>query len=173
MTYTVLKTLHLISFVSWFSALLYGVRLFVYHAEALENGGAAAPVLHAQFSLMSRRLWRAIGHPAMLATAFFGFWLMFEIRAWTQPWFQLKLVLIAGLLAYHFYLQYVRRQLAEKRFRGTSRGLRVWNEVGTLFLVAIVAVAVSKSVAAPFWAMGIFTAFGALIFGVLAFRQRK
>lgn len=171
MTYLVVKSLHIVSFVSWFAALLYGVRLFVYHAEALAKGGESARVLHPQLSLMSRRLWRAIGNPAMIATVVFGTWLMILIEAWKQPWFHLKLLLLAGLFAYHGYLSRIRKQLETQQYAGGSVRLRVLNELGTVFLVMIVFAAVTKSIVASLWALGGFLALAAVIMGALWLRR--
>jgi putative membrane protein len=38
MSYTVLKSIHIIFVVSWFAGLFYLPRLLVYHAEAQEKG---------------------------------------------------------------------------------------------------------------------------------------
>jgi putative membrane protein len=42
------------------------------------------------------------------------------------------------LYLYHFSLQYIYRQQMKGIFRYSSQQLRVWNEVATIFLVAIV-----------------------------------
>src|SRR5690606_19835965 len=110
--------------------------------------------------------------PAMIATFVFGIWLMILIEAWTQPWFHFKLALLAGISTYHGYLSSVRKQLERGTYRGGSVRLRVRNEVGTVFLVMIVFVAVTKSVTASIWAMLGFLIFAALIVAVLMVRRK-
>ena len=148
--YPYIKALHLVSVVSWFAGLLYIVRLFIYHVEAGARPEPERSVLQAQFALMERRLWYAITCPAALATAGFGLWMMVRIRAWEAGWFQLKAVLLLLLIGYHLFCGKIRKDLAAGRCRLSSARLRIWNEVSTLLLFAIVFTAVLKS---P-WAAG-------------------
>ncbi|MDB5106875.1 MAG: protoporphyrinogen oxidase [Fibrobacteres bacterium] len=143
--YPYIKALHLVAVVSWFAGLLYIVRLFIYHVEAASRPEAERKVLEAQFGLMERRLWYGITWPAMVATACFGIYMMIRIRAWEAGWFQLKAVLLCLLIAYHLYCGRIRKDLALGRCRLTSLQLRIWNEVATLLLFAIVFTAVLKS----------------------------
>jgi putative membrane protein len=143
--YLYIKALHLIAVVSWFAGLLYIVRLFIYHVEAGARPEAEAKVLQSQFTLMERRLWYAITWPAMVATAGFGLWMMVLTRAWESHWFQLKLVFLALLILYHFLCGKIRADLALGQCRLSSVQLRIWNEVATLLLFAIVFTAVLKS----------------------------
>jgi putative membrane protein len=156
--YPYLKALHLVFVVSWFAGLLYIVRLYIYHVEAAARPEAERRVLESQFGIMERRLWYAITWPAMILAAFFGSWLMILIHAWEQPWFHLKLGFLALLIGYHLYCGRIRKDLAAGRCRLTSRQLRVWNEVATLLLFAIVFTAVTKSPAmagkAMAWVIG-------------------
>lgn len=172
--YPYLKALHLVFVVSWFAGLLYIVRLFIYHVEAAARPEAERRVLEAQFAIMERRLWYAITWPAMILAAVFGISLMILIRAWEQPWFHLKLVFLALLLGYHLYCGKIRKDLARGACRLTSKRLRVWNEVATLLLFAIVFTAVTKSPAMAGKAMAWVVAVAALATFVLAaVRKRK
>ena len=56
----------------------------------------------------------------------------------SQPWMHLKLTFVALLLFYHFKWQFIILALKKKTFKWTSNKLRIWNEVATLALVAIV-----------------------------------
>ena len=62
------KAFHIVFMVTWFAGLFYLPRLFVYHAEAVDQGSET----DALFQTMERRLLRAIMNPAMFATWFFG-----------------------------------------------------------------------------------------------------
>lgn len=143
--YTYIKALHLVAVVSWFAGLLYIVRLFIYHVEAAARPDAERKVLEAQFALMERRLWYGITWPAFLATAAFGIWLMLLVRAYEASWFHLKLGLLLLLVGYHLSCGKIRKDLAAGACRLTSKQLRIWNEVATLLLFAIVFAAVLKS----------------------------
>ncbi|MDB5049342.1 MAG: protoporphyrinogen oxidase [Fibrobacteres bacterium] len=152
--YLYIKALHLVAVVSWFAGLLYIVRLFIYHVEAEGRPEPERSLLQSQFALMERRLWYGITCPAAIAAAGFGLYMMVRIRAWEAGWFQLKLVLLALLIGYHLYCGRIRKDLAAGRCRLSSVSLRIWNEVATLLLFAIVFTAVLKSPWAAGKAMG-------------------
>lgn len=143
--YPYLKALHLVAVISWFAGLLYIVRLFIYHVESASRPEPERKAFHGQFSLMERRLWYGIAWPAMVAAAGFGTWLMVLVRAWEAPWFHLKAAFLVLLIAYHLVCGSIRKQLAAGTCRWTSVRLRVWNEMATLLLFAIVFTAVMKS----------------------------
>ena len=103
------KALHLVSVISLFAGLFYSVRLFIYHVEALEKPEHERAVLIPQYTLMERRLWLAIVNPALIGTTVFGLWLMWQIHAWTQPWFHVKLALLFLLFGYHGICSRIRR----------------------------------------------------------------
>jgi putative membrane protein len=174
MGYLYLKALHLVSVVSWFAGLLYIVRLFIYHVEAGARPEPERSVLQAQFALMERRLWYGITWPAFIATAVFGLWMMGRIRAWEMPWFQLKAVFLAALIGYHLMCGKIRKDLAAGRCAWTSARLRVWNEVATLLLFAIVFTAVLKSPMAAGKGMAWVAIVAAFGVGLMMFiRKRK
>ena len=173
-TYLYVKALHLVAVVSWFAGLLYIVRLFIYHVEAGSRPESERNVLQNQFALMEKRLWYGITWPAMVATAVFGGWMMIQIRAWEMPWFQLKAIFLVLLIAYHFLCGRIRADLAQGRYRLTSKQLRIWNEVATLLLFAIVFIAVLKSpIAAGKGLIGVIIFATLLMVVMIAARKRK
>jgi putative membrane protein len=171
--YLYVKALHLVAVVSWFAGLLYIVRLFIYHTEAETRPEPERSILQKQFALMEKRLWFGITWPAMIAAAVFGIWLMILTHAWEAHWFQLKACFLVLLIAYHLYCGRIRSDLARGRFRLTSVQLRIWNEVATLLLFAIVFTAVLKSpLAAGKGMMGVL-AFGAALVGVMSVLRKR
>lgn len=54
-------------------------------------------------------------------------------------------VLCVGIVSLSFSLQIIYRQQMKNQFRYSSDQLRIWNEIATLFLFAIVFLAVLKS----------------------------
>lgn len=147
MLYPLIKALHLIAMVAWFAGLFYLPRLLIYAVEAQEKPPAEREPLLAQLEVMGRRLWRGIAWPAMVATLVFGLWLAVLYGGWARPWLHAKLTLVTCLVGYHFVCGRLRRQVAARACRWTSHRLRLWNEVATVLLVAIVLVATLKDAA--------------------------
>lgn len=150
--YSYVKALHIIFIVTWFSGLFYMVRLFVYHTEAHERPEPEKSILQDQFRLMIRRLWLGITWPSAILTLIFGPWMMIMLGG-VPTWLAIKLGFVVGLYAYHFSLQAIYRQQMKGVFRFSSQQLRIWNEVATIFLVAIVMLAVVKQ--SMSWAWGL------------------
>ena len=76
------------------------------------------------------------------------------------------------LVAYHVQFHRQVRRRTQGLAIGSSPGLRLWNEVGTVLLIAIVCVASLKSPARAGLVVLAFAAVGAVIFGILAARRR-
>ena len=168
MTYGIVKALHIIGFTCWFAGLFYVVRLFIYNTEAQEEG---AERLVDQLSLMQRRLWRGITTPAMVLTVIFGLWLV-HLYGTISGWVTTKLILIGLLVGYHHLLGRIHRQLLNRSSTWTTTSLRALNEVATLFLVAIVFVAVLKDGLTLSLATQILGAFVTLLVGGFVIYQR-
>src|SRR5688572_15128382 len=134
--YLYIKALHIIFIVTWFSGMFYIVRLFIYNTEAGEKGELEKQVSRNQFTIMIRRLWLGITWPSAILTLIFGGWIWILLGS-TPKWLIIKLVFVAGLFAYHLSLQFIYGQQSRGIFRYTSQQLRIWNEVATVFLVAI------------------------------------
>lgn len=146
MGFLYIKALHLISVVCWFAGLFYIVRLFIYHTEAQDKPAQERDILSAQFKIMSRRLWYGITWPACIFTIIFGLVLV-SSTYWPMTgyeWLHLKLTLVGLLLAYQIKCHRIFKSLQNNTFKHTSKFLRIWNEVATLLLFAIVFVAVIK-----------------------------
>ena len=146
MSFAVIKSLHLIFMVSWFAGLFYIVRLFIYHTEAQSKSEGEKNVLSEQFIIMEKKLWWIITTPAMILTIVFGVtMLILEPFYLKMGWMHIKLSFVALLLVYHFVSQRILFQLKNNKFNWTSNRLRIWNELATLCLVAIIFLAVLKN----------------------------
>ncbi len=146
MSYETVKALHIIFVVSWFAGLFYIVRLFIYHIEAQKRDETAKEILSEQFKIMEKRLWWIITTPAMILTVVFGTWMLILVPEYLQmPWMHVKLGFVALLLVYHFVCQSIMFNLAKGVFNWKSNSLRLFNEVATLGLVAIVFIVVKKN----------------------------
>ena len=150
--YSYIKALHIIFIVTWFSGLFYMVRLFIYHTEANEKPEPAKSILREQFRVMLRNLWVIITWPSAILTLIFGPWMWIMMNS-LPAWLIIKLCFVAGLYFYHFSLHIIYRQQMKGVFRFSSQQLRVWNEIATIFLVAIVMLVVVKQNMS--WAWGL------------------
>ena len=149
--YPLAKALHIIGFVCWFAGLFYTVRLFIYRVEARDRSPEARAVLEEQLALMTRRLWFGITWPSLIATVGFGSWLLYQYGLWSLSWVHIKLTLVSLLIVYHLISHGIYKQLKTGECKWSSKALRLWNEVATLLLVAIVFVAVYKQGMDALW----------------------
>ena len=91
------------------------------------------------FTIMEKKLWWIITTPAMVLTVLFGAWmLVLNPGLLSLPWMHIKLSFVALLLVYHFVCQHLLKKVANGVFTWTSTQLRLWNELATLVLVAVV-----------------------------------
>ncbi len=148
--YFYIKALHIIFVVTWFSGLFYIVRLFVYSAESNAKHEPERSILLKQFSVMQKRLWYGITWPSAILTLIFGIWI--GILYGSLPtWLLIKLFFVLALFIYHLSLHSIFLQQQRGNFKWSSQKLRIWNEVATLFLIAIVMLAVAKQLLSVVW----------------------
>lgn len=144
--YNYILSIHIIFVVCWFAGLFYMVRLFIYHTEAQEKPEPDRRILSEQFVIMERKLWYIITVPSMVFVVAAGLTMLYILPVWLQqPWMHLKLMFVVLLLVYHFVCQNIMKQMAKGIFKRTSTQLRLWNEVATILLFAIVFLAVLKN----------------------------
>ncbi len=144
------KALHIIFIVTWFSGMFYIPRLFIYNTEAQEKPEPERSILQKQFLIMIRRLWLGITWPSAVLTIIFGGWMAY-LWGYVPDWLWIKLGFVSGLYAYHFTLQRIYSEQMKGIFRFSSQQLRIWNEVATIFLVAIVMLASVKQTISIVW----------------------
>jgi putative membrane protein len=171
--YTLAKAVHIVGFISWFAGLFYIVRLFVYHAEAGERPKHEREILQPQLELMASRLWKIITVPAMVLTLVAGVTMVVQLE--TIPgWLQIKFGLLAGLIAYHHACGAIRRRQAAGTAKWSGQHLRLFNELGTMFAVAIVFLAVFRSSISILWGVGGLVGLGVvLMLGVRVYRKLR
>jgi len=148
------KSLHIIFIVTWFAGLFYIVRLFIYQTEALGKQEPERGILSEQFKIMAKRLWFGITWPSAILTLIFGTWLLVLMPGYLQQGFmQVKLAFVLLLYVYQFFCQNIYVQLQNGEAKWTSNQLRVWNEVATVFLVAIIFLIVLKNSVDMLWGL--------------------
>ncbi|MDQ2070577.1 CopD family protein [Natronospira bacteriovora] len=132
-----LKAFHVIFMVTWFAGLFYLPRLFIYHLATEDPGGRK------RFETMEWRLWVIMSIGAAL-TVLSGL-LLVAFWWWPMPaWLQAKLLLVAGLLVFHFHCLIIMRQFREGRMPHSDRFLRLFNEAPAIGLIGIVLLAMLK-----------------------------
>jgi putative membrane protein len=147
MNYLIFKSLHIISVVTWFAGLFYMPRLFVYFAEASLRPEIEKNILQNQFKIMQRRLWYGITFPSAIAVLILGGSLLQNYMPITDyPWLMLKLVFVAGLYGYFFFLHKIFKQQQNNVIAFSPMALRVINEISTIFLFAIVFLVILKNI---------------------------
>src|SRR6476469_2093749 len=161
--YRYILAIHIIFVVSWMAGLFYIVRLFIYHTEANLKPEPEKLILQKQFEIMESKLWNIITTPAMILAVLAGVSMLYLNSALLHTnWMLVKLAFVAGLLVYHFICQNIIKQLKNGRYIMSSTQLRLWNELATIFLVAIVFTVILKS--AIDWVYGLI---GLIIFAVV------
>lgn len=149
--YLYLKALHIIFVVTWFAGLFYIVRLFIYNTEAQEKGEPERSVLQKQFNIMIQRLWLGITWPSAILTLIFGPWVWIKYFSYNPDWLLIKVGFVVWLYVYHYSLHILYKQQRRGIFKYTSQQLRIWNEVATILLVAIVMLATVKQSISLVW----------------------
>ena len=159
-----IKALHIIFVITWFAGLFYIVRLFIYFSEAENREEPAKSILQTQYKLMSKRLWYIITWPSLILASFFAFWMLYEVPSYiTMGWMQVKLCFVFALYFYHAGCQKIYIQQQNGIVKYNSFKLRIWNEVATLFLFAIVFLVVLKNSISWVWGVVGILLFGALL----------
>ena len=132
-----LKAFHIVFVVTWFAGIFYLPRLFLYHAAATDT------VSIERFQTMEKRLFGIMTIGATL-TLLFGVSMVSVAPGLLQAgWLHAKLALVLALIAYHVWCYLLMRDLRNGRTR-SSTWYRVFNEVPSVLLIAIVVLAVVK-----------------------------
>ncbi len=139
--------------------MFYMPRLFIYNVEAESKTEEVKLALREQFTIMMKRLWYGITWPSAILTLIFGPAVMF-MGHWQNVLFQeqgrwllLKLIFVVFLYLYFYTLHIIFKQQIKGIFRYNSQQLRVWNEVATIFLIAIIMLVVVKQAMSLVWGL--------------------
>jgi protoporphyrinogen IX oxidase len=143
-----LKAFHVVGVVSWFAALLYLPRLFVYHAQIQRSQPQGTAVDdapgNARFKIMERKLFYIMTIAAAIAIVF-GVAMLASAPAYLlMHWLQVKLLLVFLLVGYHGACFALLQQFAADRNSHSERWYRMFNELPALLLIAIVILVVVK-----------------------------
>ena len=142
-TYLLFKSLHLIAVISWMAGLLYLPRIFVYHAETVNNKDK-----YDTFLVMERRLLIYIMNPSMILSWIFGLLLIHSIgiKSFGELWMIIKIILVLALTFYHFYLFNCHKSFFQNANSHSPKFYRFINEVPTILLIFIIFIVVFKPI---------------------------
>jgi putative membrane protein len=125
----------------WMAGLLYLPRIFVYHAENIDD-----TKLKEIFKIMEKKLYFYIMMPAMILSWIFGLILIsiigFDVLL--VLWIQIKLFFVVLLTFYHFYLGQCLKNFAFNQNNKTSKFFRIINEIPTILVIFIVFIVIFK-----------------------------
>jgi putative membrane protein len=176
MSNQILLALHIIFIVTWFAGLFYIVRLFIYMTETQALPEPDKGILQKQYKIMMRRLWYGITWPSAIATFILGPWVLFvfHIELLQEAFFILKLCFVFGLALYHLQCHLIFKQLQAGTFRHSSMWLRIWNEVASILLVAIVFIIKLQNNSSNMWiAVGLVIFAAALYIGIQLYKKSR
>ena len=131
-----IKAFHIITVITWFAAIFYLPRLFVYHSMAEDQPSKE------RFKLMERKLYNGIMTPSAIGVIVFGFWLL-SYGFWGK-WMIAKLVLVACTLLYHGWCHYTLKQFQNDNNTHSHRYFRFMNELPVFLMISIVILVVVK-----------------------------
>ncbi|ALV65663.1 protoporphyrinogen oxidase HemJ [Campylobacter fetus] len=140
--YLWVKWLHYAAFISWMAMLFYQPRLYVYHAEHIQNNGFVDVV-----KIQESKLYNGIGWIAMIITILSGLSILIFAKPelMKQGFFHMKLLCVIILIAYHFSLGYYLKQFKENRCKKSGKFFRMYNEVPTIIMFVIIYAMIVKA----------------------------
>lgn len=134
------KAFHIIAVVTWFAAIFYLPRLFVYHAMSEDD------ISRERFKIMERKLYFGIMWPSMVVTIVLGIWLL--TYNWnyyiSSTWMHAKLTAVVLLVIYHFYCGKFVQIFKQDQNQRSHIFYRWFNEAPVFLLVFIVIMVVLR-----------------------------
>ena len=132
-----LKTIHIISVITWFAGLFYLPRLFVYHAMSNDN------ISLERFKTMERKLYNGIMTPSAVITILTGFYLL-TYFGFEALWIKIKIALVMVLFVYHIICYRYLKLFEKNKNRNTHIYYRWFNEFPVIILIGIIILVVYK-----------------------------
>lgn len=170
MEFLYIKAIHIVFVVTWFAGLFYLPRLMVYTAEANATDEPARGILIKQYLLMQKRLLYGITWPSAILTLILGTRLLMLYPL--ENWLIVKLCFVLLLYFFHVSLQYIFNQQRKGIFQYSGQQLRMWNEVPTVILIAVVFLVILKSTIAMGWGLlGLFLLIVMLMLSIRLYKK--
>ena len=172
--HALLKALLLITTVTFFAGTFHIVRLFVAHREALAKWEPERGILSEQFGSLERRALYFLIWPSLIAVVLFGCWLVFQRPGLLkEPSMQVGLGLVSLLVGYHLTVQRVFGQLKRGELRWSAFQLRLWAQVATILLFAVILVALMRDRLTWVWGSLGLVVLGGLVMVVIASVRKR
>ena len=137
--YLVVKSLHIISVITWMAGLLYLPRLFVYHSTQ-EIGSDSSET----FKVMEAKLLKIIANPSLIFVWISG--LVLLGYKGLEIWLILKMFLVMAMTLFHFYLNFLRIGFENDTNQKTEKFFRIINEIPTILLLVIIVLVVFQPI---------------------------
>ena len=139
MTYSILKSLHIIFFTTWMAGLFYLPRLFVYHSSCKIKSNE-----YKTFTIMEKKLLRFIMNPSMFLTWFLGIALALLNNYFLSTWLTIKILLVALMSSFHMYCAKIKNDFEGRNNKKDESFFRIINEIPTILFILIVLLVVFK-----------------------------
>tara|TARA_B110000908_G_scaffold163948_1_gene211206 strand:- start:136 stop:663 length:528 start_codon:yes stop_codon:yes gene_type:complete len=166
-----IKALHIIFIVTWFSAIFYLVRLFVYNREAQDKQVLEKQILSKQFNIMIQRLLFGIAWPSAILTLILGITLLYLYNSF-PVWLFIKMGFVFILFMYQLSLHKIYTNQKKSLFKYSSTQLRLWNEVPTILLFAIIfLVVVKQGISLVYGFLGLITLASFIMAGIKIYKN--
>jgi len=134
--YLWVKSIHIISVISWMAGIFYLPRLFVHHTESVQTGSETDKL----FRMMEHKLLYVIMRPAMFSTWIFGLLLVAipGVVDWSYIWPWTKAIAVLIMTWFHYWLAARRLEIESGQNARTGKQYRIMNEVPTILMFIIV-----------------------------------
>ena len=137
MIFNIIKTIHIISVISWMAGLLYLPRIFVYHADPSITKDTSST-----FKIMEKKLFNYIMTPAAMLTWITGISMIYYLGL--QNWIILKIIFVLVLTVFHLYCGKWLNLFALDKNINSGKFFRIRNEFPTIIMIIIIITVVFK-----------------------------
>ena len=137
MIFNIIKTIHIISVISWMAGLLYLPRIFVYHADPSITKDTSST-----FKIMEKKLFNYIMTPAAMLTWITGISMIYYLGS--QNWLILKIIFVLALTVFHLYCGKWLNLFALDKNINSDKFFRIRNEFPTIIMIIIIITVVFK-----------------------------
>lgn len=173
--YPYILAAHIIFVITWFAALFYIVRLYIYHRESMDMQETEKQILHKQFSIMESRLMDIIGTPSMILVVTTGITMLTVQTLYLQEsWMLWKLFFVLCVIIYHFSCLHIQKRLQRGEAVWSSGKLRMFNELATLLLVSVVFLIELRNMLDMLYGLlGLVVLSVAMLIGIRVYKRRR
>ena len=135
--YLWIKVFHVMFMVAWMASLLYLPRLFVYHADKVND-----EVTSETFKIMEHRLYYYIGTPSITLVWLTGLYLAYVLGLY--GWLIVKFFAVIIMTVYHIWLVKFLKNFKNNVNTKSSLFFRKINEIPFLILLLILVMVIIK-----------------------------